>query len=581
MKYATNRQVYTARSVVRYAYADAEEGLAPDGSKLDVSEIFSSSVVKDALESLGVNAGVDSVRSRGSVTEIIPDDIKASQQAKIEDGKDYEEYHPTDYIVSFSADSSKNAEYARAILDAVLSKYFVKFGEKYVDQSSIPNNVMNAVKGTYDYIERAEIIENSVSDIMKELGAKQKRSPEFYSAKTGMTFEDLYDKYHYISNVKIPYLFSEILSAKLTDNKDVLIKKYKERIASYNLSESTDGDKVQDVLDIIKSYGEKNKEGSLYYHSDSTDGNGDLNGNILEHVYDDAVRGEEEEIVDRTTVYDQLIADYVMLENSRSFAIIDAAYCQYIIDVFEEKPEKLVDSAAYKEDVEESLAAIVEELNELYETLSITMVEYNEYLGAQHVTCLSSTSVSESVNVKLYMVLGIVLFFIFGCVGAILLGRLQDFAEFFFYTDSRLRVPNRSACDRYIQSYSGRTLPPAFSCMVLELSNLNQVNRLEGREKGDKMLKNFCDMISAATDYKGMVAYNGGNQFIGFFEKCSSEKLESYSDFMVRLVKSYNMEHEDSKMKYAVGKSESKMDNVYTIRALLQKAMTGKEEQEV
>ena len=50
---------------------------------------------------------------------------------------------------------------------------------------------------------------------------------------------------------------------------------------------------------------------------------------------------------------------------------------------------------------------------------------------------------------------------------------------------------------------------------------------------------------------------------------------------MVRLVKSYNMEHEDSKMKYAVGKSESKMDNVYTIRALLQKAMTGKEEQEV
>jgi GGDEF domain-containing protein len=581
MRYATNKQTYTAQSTIRYAYEEAEEGLAPDGSELDVSEIFSSTVVKDTLEELELSASVDSIRSNGSVISIIPEDVEKLQEAKIEAGDEYDEYYPIDYKVRFTADNKKGAEYARQILDSVLSNYFVEFGEKYVNQSSIPNNALNAISSDYDYIEQAEIINNSVEEIINQMGEKQSMSPDFHSARTGLTLSDLYDQYNYISTIKIPYLFSEILSTKLTQDKDVLIKKYKERIASYDLSSNTDADKVAAVLEVIESYGDKNKEGSLYYSQDSTGDSGNLNGNILGEVYEDYLDDESGEVVDRTTVYDQLIADYVTLENSKSYAIIDAAYCEYIIETFQEKADSQMDQEEAKQVVEEHISSLVDELNTLYVNLSTTMEEYNEYLGAQNVVVLSSTSVSASVNVKLYMMLGIVLFFIIGCLGAILLGRLQDFAEYFFYTDTRLKLPNRSACDRLIRSYSGKVLPASFSCIVMELTNLNQVNNLTGREQGDMLLNDFVKLVKAATESYGFVAYNGGNQIIGFFDKCTAENLENCHDFMVRLVKNYNEEHENLKMRYTVGRAESKTDDAYTIRSLIKKAMESRKEQDV
>lgn len=577
--YAKDQQVYTAQSVIRYAFPEAESGYAPDGSELDVTEIFSSAVVKKTLEELDVDTQVEEVRSKGSVTEIIPENVQRSIDAKIDEGNDYEEYQPIDYSVKFKADSDEGAEYARVILDAVLSNYFVVFGEKYLNQTSIPNNAANALNQEYDFIERAEIINNSLEDILQQISYKETQSPNFNSARSGLTFTDLYDQYNYISQVKVPYLFSEILGNKLTDNKDVLIKKYKERIENYNLSNQTDADKIQAVLEIIKNYGEKNKEGALYYHKQSVDNDKELNGNILDHIYEDA--GYYGGVVDRTTVYDQLLSDYVSLEMHKAHAIIDAAYCQYIIDIFSTVDMDKVDNESVRQLVEADIESIVTELNELYEKLSITMEEYNEYLGAKNLRVLSSTSVSESINVKLYMALGISLFFVLGCLGAIVLGRLQDFAEYFFYTDTKLQMYNRSACDSMISRYAERVLPGSFSCVVVELSNLNAVNAKSGREQGDRMLINFSKFVKEAFGKNGFLAYNGGFQFIGFMEKCPYEELSDRMDYMIRLVKNYNEENSDCMMEMVVGISESNYNNVYSIRSLLQKALKERQSQEV
>ena len=53
MRYASNNQAYTAQAVIKYTYDAASEGLTPNGEPLDVSEIFSSTVVKEAIENLG------------------------------------------------------------------------------------------------------------------------------------------------------------------------------------------------------------------------------------------------------------------------------------------------------------------------------------------------------------------------------------------------------------------------------------------------------------------------------------------------------------------------------------------------
>lgn len=265
MRYATSNQSYTAQSIIKYNYSKAEDGKTPSGEDLDVSEIFSSTVVKEAIENLGLTVNVDTIRSGGTVTGIVPDDVTKTQEAKIDKGEDVEEYHSTEYIVKLSVSSEYSTEYVRTMLDEILSCYFANFGEKYVDYSTIPNNAAALDGQGYDYIEQAEILNDTVAQITENLGNCQAAHPEFVSSTTGLSLSDLLDEYNYVSDVEIPYLFSEILGGKLTQNREVLLKKYQERYNTYVMDGDVDSEKVAAVLEVIQSYGNKNKDGSLYY----------------------------------------------------------------------------------------------------------------------------------------------------------------------------------------------------------------------------------------------------------------------------------------------------------------------------
>lgn len=575
MRYATNNQVYSAQSIIKYTYAKAEEGKTPNGADLDVSEIFSSTVVKEAIENLGLSTNVDRIRSGGTVTSIIPDDVQTTQEAKMEKGEDVEEYHPTEYVVTLSVSSSYSTEYARTMLDEILSCYFASFGEKYVDYSTIPNNAAALDGQNYDYIEQAEILNNAVDEITSSLGSCQSAHPEFVSSTTGLSLADLFDEYTYVSDVEIPYLFSEILGGRLTQNREVLLKKYQDRYNSYIMNGNVDSEKVAAVLEVIQSYGDKNRDGSLYYQgTDSASGNS--GGFVLGDVY------EEDNDVDRTTVYDDLISDYVMILNRQSNNTIDAAYCQYIINTFQDAPagDTAANQAFTQQSVEEEISALQSRLNSLYEPLSLTMKEYNEYCGAVNLGILSSTTVSEKINVKLYILLGVAVFFVLGICGAILLGRIQDFVEYLFFTEQSLEMPNRTACDLFIKNNTNNVLPDNTVCVVVEIANLSQINAAFGRERGNEMMRKFAEFLKEASATCGTVYYNGGQQFIGFFEQCRREDAESFADYFHRLVRSYNEESDEVKFEYNLGLAESRTNNAHSIRILLREALRSKTKQE-
>ena len=579
MRYATSNQAYTAQSIIKYNYSQAEDGKTPSGGELDVSEIFSSSVVKQAIENLDLTVNVDTIRSGGTVTPIVPDDVAKTQAAKIEKGEDVEEYQSTEYLVTLSLSSNYNTEYARTMLDEILSCYFASFGEKYVDYYTIPNNASALDGHGYDYLEQAEILKNTVSEISSNLINCQKSHPEFISSHTGMSLSDLLDEYNYVGDVKIPYLFSEILGGKLTQNREVLLKKYQERYNTYIMDGDVDTEKVAAVLEVIQSYGNKNKDGSLYYQRGARTGTeDDAGGFVLNDVY------EYDTKVDRTTVYDTLISDYVTILNRKSNNVIDAAYCQYIIDVFQDAADSTDVSSENKafsqQSVEQEIDALQSQLNSLYESLSITMKEYNEYCGAVNLGVLASTTVSEKINVKLYILLGVAVFFILGVCGAILLGRIQDFVEYMFFTEQSLDMPNRTACDLFIRNNSGRVLPDDTVCVVVELANLSQINTAYGRERGNAMLDQFAGFLKEASATCGTVYYNGGQQFIGFFDQCRMEDAESFADYFHRLIAAYNAESTEATYAYTIGIAESKASNAYSIRALLREAMRSKTRQE-
>lgn len=579
MRYATSNQSYTAQSIIKYNYSKAEDGKTPSGEDLDVSEIFSSTVVKEAIENLGLTVNVDTIRSGGTVTGIVPDDVTKTQEAKIDKGEDVEEYHSTEYIVKLSVSSEYSTEYVRTMLDEILSCYFANFGEKYVDYSTIPNNAAALDGQGYDYIEQAEILNDTVAQITENLGNCQAAHPEFVSSTTGLSLSDLLDEYNYVSDVEIPYLFSEILGGKLTQNREVLLKKYQERYNTYVMDGDVDSEKVAAVLEVIQSYGNKNKDGSLYYQRGARSGtDDDTGGFVLSDVY------EEDTSIDRTTVYDNLISDYVTILNRQSNNVIDAAYCQYIINVFQgasDSSDVSDENQAFTDQaVEQEIAALQGRLNALYETLSLTMKEYNEYCGAVNLGVLASTTVSEKINVKLYILLGVAVFFILGICGAILLGRIQDFVEYLFFTEQSLDMPNRTACDLFIRNNSSRVLPDDTVCVVVELANLSQINTAYGRERGNAMLDQFADFLKEASATCGTIYYNGGQQFIGFFDQCRMEDAESFADYFHRLIAAYNAESTEATYEYAIGISESKASNAYSIRALLREALRTKTRQE-
>lgn len=579
MRYATSNQSYTAQSIIKYNYSKAEDGKTPSGEDLDVSEIFSSTVVKEAIENLGLTVNVDTIRSGGTVTGIVPDDVTKTQEAKIDKGEDVEEYHSTEYIVKLSVSSEYSTEYVRTMLDEILSCYFANFGEKYVDYSTIPNNAAALDGQGYDYIEQAEILNDTVAQITENLGNCQAAHPEFVSSTTGLSLSDLLDEYNYVSDVEIPYLFSEILGGKLTQNREVLLKKYQERYNTYVMDGDVDSEKVAAVLEVIQSYGNKNKDGSLYYQRGARSGtDDDTGGFVLSDVY------EEDTNIDRTTVYDNLISDYVTILNRQSNNVIDAAYCQYIINVFQgasDSSDVSDENQAFTDQaVEQEIAALQGRLNTLYETLSLTMKEYNEYCGAVNLGVLASTTVSEKINVKLYILLGVAVFFILGICGAILLGRIQDFVEYLFFTEQSLDMPNRTACDLFIRNNSSRVLPDDTVCVVVELANLSQINTVYGRERGNAMLGQFADFLKEASATCGTVYYNGGQQFIGFFDQCRMEDAESFADYFHRLIAAYNAESTEATYQYVIGISESKANNAYSIRALLREALRTKTRQE-
>ena len=579
MRYATSNQSYTAQSIIKYNYSQAEDGKTPSGEDLDVSEIFSSTVVKEAIENLGLTVNVDTIRSGGTVTGIVPDDVTKTQEAKIDKGEDVEEYHSTEYIVKLSVNSNYSTEYVRTMLDEILSCYFANFGEKYVDYSTIPNNAAALDGQGYDYIEQAEILNDAVAEITANLGNCQAAHPEFVSSTTGLSLSDLLDEYNYVSDVEIPYLFSEILGGKLTQNREVLLKKYQERYNTYVMDGDVDSEKVAAVLEVIQSYGDKNKDGSLYYQRGARSGtNDDAGGFVLSDVY------EYDTNIDRTTVYDNLISDYVTILNRKSNNVIDAAYCQYIINVFQgasDSSDVSDENQAFTDQaVEQEISALQGRLNTLYETLSLTMKEYNEYCGAVNLGVLASTTVSEKINVKLYILLGVAVFFILGICGAILLGRIQDFVEYLFFTEQSLDMPNRTACDLFIRNNSSRVLPDDTVCVVVELANLSQINTVYGRERGNAMLTQFADFLKEASATCGTVYYNGGQQFIGFFDQCRMEDAESFADYFHRLIAAYNAESTEATYEYAIGISESKANNAYSIRALLREALRSKTRQE-
>ena len=87
------------------------------------------------------------------------------------------------------------------------------------------------------------------------------------------------------------------------------------------------------------------------------------------------------------------------------------------------------------------------QLKSYYEIINTSSKELNLYISADYLKMISSVQVAAAINVKLYLMLALVLFFVIGCCGAILLGRISDAVDYLLYVDEK----DRSAQPRKAQ----------------------------------------------------------------------------------------------------------------------------------
>lgn len=287
-------------------------------------------MVSQVIRNLGLDqAGysVDSIISGITITEVVDEDEQMRKEALLDEGQEYE-YEPVTYIVSFSAGRNESEFFAREVLDEVLDVYFAAYSEYYVNNGYTVNPLSELNKGNYDYIEMMEIIDSNVDDTMNAFERRAANGSTFRATSTGMSFADLADRFYYLQSVDISRLFSKIFQYQVTKDKGLLLAKYRERINKNQITDSAEQEKIADVLALIDAYVAKMRQS----------GNTNITYEyILDEVYGKELIDSFGNVVgegDQTVTYDKLIYSWRDHQQTKEYALIDTAYCNYIINVF-------------------------------------------------------------------------------------------------------------------------------------------------------------------------------------------------------------------------------------------------------
>lgn len=571
-------QQYTAATVIEYTGSRAAEGLSPDGSVIDPSEIYSTNLVAQAMKSLDIaysESTIDAIRMGIQVEPVITEEDLQVRESKLNNGEEDYELNPTQYVVSFSCGVGNGKDYPRKVLNQLLQEYGSYYGKTHVNTALAANPVSDLTSKGYDYLEMAEVMDDTLTNLTEDLTNKAGWNGEFRSSRTGRCFQDLVDEFAFIRDVEVRQLFSEILAGRITRDRDVLLDKYRNRNQNLAISSNAVSFEIEHLRGIIGAY-----EGAIgEFRTPTVDAEGESSGsvlqnNVLPNVYDDRDRYEDGSWtpVDRTAEYDVLLRQYIEDRTLYEHNIIEADYNNYILSVFAGAPAS--SSQADQERIQAEIADLAERINALQTVYYETNDEYNEYLGAQNILMLSSVRVSERFPIALFTILIVVIFGALGCAGAALFGRIEDFIEYYAFTNKVDGLPNRAKCDQFIASRDGRPLPEGFTCVVCRLANLQAENARLGREAGDQMLKDFAAILTSVfpPSERLFVGDNGAGQYLIFAESLGAEQAEA-ALFQAGVALEQKSQDRGYQLELQSGCAQAGIEKSYYIRELLSTAI--------
>lgn len=138
------------------------------------------------------------------------------------------------------------------------------------------------------------------------------------------------------------------------------------------------------------------------------------------------------------------------------------------------------------------------------------------------------------------------------------------------HSDHLAGIPNRYSCDSIIEKYLDKPLPENLGCIMFDITNIQEINRLYGHAEGNKAIKCFSNILRIASTDLCFVGRNGGNKFLALFEDCNDEKLNLFLSRVVQKIEEYNINTGTCPVEYLHGKAfHEPQETVHSITELI------------
>lgn len=516
--FATRKQEYAASVTIEYINKDASKGYTPNGQPITLTDIYSSDTISKVIENLSLSDSPDYLRTRFDVKEIIPEDEKEKRESALANGQSYE-YFPTKYIVTFTANNTKSIEYARQVLNETIKVYIDNYSEKYINQTIVANTSNTLFDQDYELLDGITIVETNVNNILSYTKEQSSLYPDYRSSTTGYTFVDLYNIFNYLKDNEIPKLYAFILNNHLAKDTDLLITKYENMIANNLLLQENLQSKIEMQDSLLDEFVAKTKEQMSYVYNTS-----DMASKMGSYIISDV--NDTDSTITMTT-YDDMIIDYAKLIYNHNELDVDNEYNQSLVEKFQNMEGEEETDQEELQSAEKRLDVLVENIDAMYNILYDTSSELNQYLSATNIKAISTVYVNETINIKLYLFIGFILSFGIGIFGVMILGRLEDFFDYKFYTDSITHLPNKNACNRFMSRISKLEMLKGVTVASIIVENIKEINDKLNREEGNNALSLVGEALNSTLHEGIFIGYNDSGIYLVITNK-DSTYVESY-----------------------------------------------------
>lgn len=139
------------------------------------------------------------------------------------------------------------------------------------------------------------------------------------------------------------------------------------------------------------------------------------------------------------------------------------------------------------------------------------------------------------------------------------------------YSDPLTGVGNRSSIDAFIDEYQDVDLPVGVGCINFTMTHMREINERFGNKEGDRLIKEFSNILADCGKGNCFVGRNGGNHFLALFKNADEVKLKTFINSVREQVEkeNENCQEQQSMMYFKFGVALYKGDGDTTMNELV------------